>query len=462
MKLCFFILVSVLVFGVASVPIQAQTTQIQTQISGTVRPISPEMFCTNVNILTTPWNDPRTYDIIQQIGYDVLRIPGGTVANYWDWELGWVDAPRYDTLPRQQVTLADFKRLLEATDTIPVFTLNMLTSDLETQLAMLRTAHQIGIPVRYIELGNELDFPFPEEIARYPAPEDYRGMASQWATAIQAEFPDAHVSIIAASQNSANPDPRQATWNEATMPTGAPRNVAVVLHVYAGVPLPATGALQDEQVVDVLSMPFVRWEMVQQFDLPEIPNVPIWITEYNSYEAVDNVRFGTTWAQGLFTTTMALLFLEEPRIQLICSHVLTGNEQWSAFFYEDVPTGARPFDQTAQGYTLTMLGKAFEAGQQAQQLQFNPQPTATNSRGNDYPTLIGWQIQGEQRSTIILNLASESVNLDLQNLDMNEMQYEMLWGAPTTQVLSSTDVQHATGTIDDNLLLHPYSITLIE
>jgi hypothetical protein len=79
-----------------------------------------------------------------------LRYPGGSIANWWNWRIGgFVESPflppEDDFLPPAN-KLEDFKKALDTTKSNAIFDLNMLSSSLKEQLAMLRHADSIGIP----------------------------------------------------------------------------------------------------------------------------------------------------------------------------------------------------------------------------------------------------------------------------------------------------------------------------
>jgi hypothetical protein len=99
----------------------------------------------------------------------VLRYPGGNIADFWDWRVGWcVAAPNASGCPscrnpcpsklrRRTYLLEEFAVALRAAAALPVFTLNMLTANLTESLAMLAHAESIGALPRgaYVELGGE-------------------------------------------------------------------------------------------------------------------------------------------------------------------------------------------------------------------------------------------------------------------------------------------------------------------
>ena len=69
-----------------------------------------------------------------------------------------------------------------------VFDLCQLTCNLSYQLAGLRAHEKAGIPIKYIELGNEMyDSSRKDALAVYPQPSDYATAMLPWVTAIKKE-----------------------------------------------------------------------------------------------------------------------------------------------------------------------------------------------------------------------------------------------------------------------------------
>src|SRR5439155_10066277 len=111
------------------------------------------------NIKGPSWSNKSFRDSVSSLRLKVIRYPGGTISNWWQWQKGgFVDDP---SLPEKfkrrytPTTLEDLKLLVDETNCDVVFTLNMITKDLQDQLEMLSHAQSLKIPVKYIELGNE-------------------------------------------------------------------------------------------------------------------------------------------------------------------------------------------------------------------------------------------------------------------------------------------------------------------
>src|SRR5207248_10180294 len=124
------------------------------------------------------WSNSSLLRALAELKPQTLRYPGGTVANYWDWRQGWFVRgaqvpPNWYNLPPAPAPLEDFKQAIKASGATPVFVLNMLTSTLDAQLAMLRHARWLGLPVALVELGNEFYLNAPDYAAAFPTGQDY-------------------------------------------------------------------------------------------------------------------------------------------------------------------------------------------------------------------------------------------------------------------------------------------------
>ena len=146
--------------GGTAVPLMGQTVVAPLWSGGTSRPIPPDLLGVNTRAkVTNLWENPTDQANLKRLSIEHLRFPGGTVANYYDWTTGDMLTPD-EPHPHHGTRAENYRiaQLLEAHQTTgvqPVFVLNLLTSHriasypsaLESQLAMLRHAQQIGLPV---------------------------------------------------------------------------------------------------------------------------------------------------------------------------------------------------------------------------------------------------------------------------------------------------------------------------
>jgi hypothetical protein len=135
-----------------------------TASSGATRSLTPFFLgYNNVPFLSPSWTNPEVVKVATQLKPGTLRSPGGTVANYWDWQTGWFVPGAPFNSPRSPYGLPELQIAVQTTAAKPVYVLNMLTSHLDSQLNMLRTAKQMGLPVNFVELGNEFYLSSPED-----------------------------------------------------------------------------------------------------------------------------------------------------------------------------------------------------------------------------------------------------------------------------------------------------------
>ena len=74
----------------------------------------------------------------------------------------------------------------------------MLTSSLDEQIAMLEAAEQLGMSVRYVELGNELWDSRSVYPSIYPSGTDYAKAMNIWIPALRQRFGDIRIAVSGA------------------------------------------------------------------------------------------------------------------------------------------------------------------------------------------------------------------------------------------------------------------------
>jgi hypothetical protein len=163
---------------------------------------------------------PRLHAAVAGLHPGAIRVFGGTTANYWDWRSGkFFDRPgvppRLRRVSREMspIHLSDWARLVTDADAIPVFDLNLVTSGLRDQLAMLDTAQRLGMPIRRIELGNELYYSAPLVVDAMPTAASYGRKATRWIAAIKARFPGVRITASGFGYPRRPGDERQTGWN---------------------------------------------------------------------------------------------------------------------------------------------------------------------------------------------------------------------------------------------------------
>lgn len=94
--------------------------------------------------------------LLSKLDPGTLRYPGGTEADYFNWHIA-VPTKNPHTY---KFTLAKLEKAYQATRATPVFDLNVMAAanrlNTRDQVSMLKAAKAEGLPVRYVEIGNEL------------------------------------------------------------------------------------------------------------------------------------------------------------------------------------------------------------------------------------------------------------------------------------------------------------------
>ena len=168
----------------------------------------------------------------------LIRYPGGTVSKTWDWKTGTTYKRKKDVAH----SLTDLKQMTDATDAEVIFVLNTISSSLEDQIEMLKTVRSMGIPVRYIEMGNEhylgkggnLDDSgkHQDNVKAFPTGKAYAQMVNRWAGVLKQAFPEAKIGITMLGRKARGAS-RQCNWNHDILSVIDKRLFdAYIYHVY--------------------------------------------------------------------------------------------------------------------------------------------------------------------------------------------------------------------------------------
>ena len=491
-------------FLILSAGTLAAPQSVQVKAEDKARPLSPEFFGFNVNATRGPaLSDPRLLAVLKDLRPSLLRYPGGQVSNYWEWRRGWfvddrealLDARQgYRIIPVLPAKLENLKQATEVAGARPVWSLNMLTSGLEEQLEMLRSARVLGLDVKYVELGNEFYLASPSlYVKKFPTAKDYALESSRWIAALKKEFPGVRVAVVGGSyrppgRRSEDETRRRNSWSSEVI-----RNVqgadALTIHIYVGSALAVqedAGAGADPEaggrgmtgsdaqrraqaaalqapggVSRFLSGPFRIMRTEREHNLKQLPaEMKCWVTEYNLFDRVGAVH--TTWAHGLHSALMTCLLLDEPQVELACFHQLVGSVAFCAMFAgREVEEGKQPATGTlaASGAALRFISNALRGMNSARRLVFEPCPQVSAPNRETYPALLGWLVtDGRASQAVILNLSEREFTINPRRILPGGV-FQQLHAAPTQKVFSPQDVSQQEGALADTLTLPPYSLT---
>lgn len=417
----------------------------------------------NVPIHSPPWDDPNTVKAATQMKPGTLRYPGGTVANYWDWRSGWFvpKAPSgFLSAPRSTYRLQELQTAVQATGAKPIYVLNMLTSDLNSQLEMLRTAKSMGLPVQFVEMGNEFYLSTgvdSDNAVKFPTGREYGTMATNWIRAIRAEFPDVKIAAVGGVPGSSG-DQRKANWNRDLFQTlqGAD---ALTLHPYVGIKNgTVTPGASSESVARLTDLVSTRWQQFENEIQSLPPNMKVWITEYNFVDPSNNVFH--TWIHGVFAAKMSLTFLEEVRTELVCFYDMIGKIGYETIFYNRQTQGGDnsppPYGLTAAGWAMRLLGDTMQGMTSAQKLSFSS-TTATND------SLQGWIFtDGTHQQTFLINSSAESFTWTPDPALAQGTHFQQLMSDPFKIITGPGSLTVKNGTPGGQLTLPAYSVTQLK
>lgn len=427
--------------SVAAVPTPSSATA---TLVGSQRSVPSAFFGFNAESLVLPIDarlmDSRALDSKQAVMPGaILRIPGGTPSQWIDWRTGrLIDAPGspFSTVDQDgsALTLRGWASIVHRTGATPLWDLNVLTSNLSDQLAMLRAAQKLGLPVRYVELGNELWDPEAPYVARYPTGASYGTAMNPWITAIHRQFPRAVIAVSGADESDPQLNgggPRYLAWNQSLLSTVRGEN-AIAIHPYWSLPdLQPPGS----NVEATLTAGQTAWVGFAK-SLDTLPRgLQVWLTEWNQ-----TGRFTSggvqIWAQALAVDAFALDTLVDDQVTMSLLHdVVDGAKQpqdvsTSVVFplFTDGSDGSPTLGRTALGYTFPLLVQAMAGEQKVEPLAFPGAPEVGGQAG-----VVGVALFGRRTGAFMVNLNPQPVNVKLPKAFDRPMKMTALSARATAQ-----------------------------
>ena len=439
--------------------------------------LSPVAFGYNTQSLRGPgWDRQPFLDRIAELNPGNFRYPGGTVGNYWDWKTGYLNdvGKKYRVMGNlgerpYPYQLEDVKKVYDRScgTTEPIYMLNMLTSTYEYQLAMLQHAQKIGLPVRYIELGNEFymdDHPKTYNyLNHYPNIKDYADTCRIWVNKLRKEFPQARIAMIAINNPSgwtgANRE-RSREWNRVLMENMTGFDVdAVTVHNYV------KNGFEDQTPEDMISQTVHRAKLD---DINRgIPHkYPLWVTEYNFFTQ-DNKLPGL-WVTGLSNVVLTAQMLSTSGVELLCFHNLTSSDISAVIYDRDTKIAggaiAKKYALSASGQGLKVFVQAQKGAKAVHRLTFSNNPVC-KSRFRDYNALYGYLFTGAGDKALVVNFSDKPVTIALKGLGFIAKTAEHTWAESLhTPIIDDHSVLKQTTLLSGQkqIVLKPYSVTLIK
>ena len=405
---------------------------------------------------------------IKSFNSSVISYPPSPLANYWDWQKGNISS-NLKVLPKElkkysavTLSLDDYNSLLKASGTKPIFVLNMLTSDLNNQLLMLRKANKLGISITNIELGQEFYINNAAFLKKYPSIYTYVKEANLWKAAIKKEFPSARVAVVGALPTT-NALPRTGLWNSIIAPSLSLNDV-IAVNAYG-----APGLFKDSfevneddvykaiinrkklNIIDASTIfaNAIRLSNKVSSDMKSIPgNSKVWVTEFNMLDKYDILN--GKWIQGMYSGIMALELLEEERIDKLV--------------YNPAVELVKNSRSDASELVFKQISTSIKGKTNFARLIFNNNPIINDSRNNEsYFALMGYAFSNNNsKEVIILNLSSTNIKINIDMLLKNTTQtYVQYYGELMSNTIGTNGIKKNKNKCKGLLDLPPYSITRI-
>jgi hypothetical protein len=408
---------------------------------------------------------PQLHQAAASLRPGALRVFGGITANYWNWRSGRfydkkgvpanLRAASHDMTP---IHLSAWAQLVDAANAEPVFDLNVVTSNLSDQLAMLRAAQGLGMPVQRIELGNEIYLDTPVFVRRFPTPQAYGRTATRWIHAIKRRFPAAQVAATGRTSQDAHTSHRQARWTRRVLKT-LHGEAAVTFHTYWR-NRPRGPRLTGKRLWAVFSAPLRRLGLLHKSAFRQLPRgVDAWLTEWTPRPSAS---MRGTWAHGLSNAEYLLGLLGEPRVRQEDLHALILKEPGGALFsnsggFGGTP-GTVPFGRTAVGAAVGELHPLLSGGAGVRELEVRHAPHIPGTR---LAAIRAAAVKG--RGALLLNLTSHHRLVRLVGGPACGATLDSVWARPAARITGrAAQINHQTVPVQGPLSLPAYSVNRME
>jgi len=435
----------------------------------------------NGNTIRGPsWTNYTFNDSVASMYPDILRYPGGGVADYWDWSTGWfypqsvLDTAIIDTIYTMNSgwyvldTVAHppivFQQALDHIGAEGIFIMNMMSSNVTIQAAALRDAIAQGVSINKVELGNEMNHDNDFKIMKYPTPGDYARECNRYIDSIKAIIPNAEIAVVGG--NRGLDSTRSWRWNDSIYSIVDSVD-ALVWHNYL--------YLNDEDTAfstkQLLAFPFYRVPLYEKWrgfndTIAALQDYEVWITEYNLFDKTPDKRYTNTWAQALMLSAMNNEFLNNRMVEMCLLHNVGG-----IFTNFDALDTENNFRKRATGMFASIWNKPIRNMTSSTKIKTPPTliDSVEYSNSNNlinkisFPKLFGWKFKNTTHEAVILtNLSTDTIIVSVSDLfTSSDISWDK-WSSDS--LLAHIDsIPHLHKALDTGLVdivLPPYSLNV--
>ncbi len=317
----------------------ALSLEINTRIT---QPLRQALHGFNTNMMSGDYGylDPDFVELTKTLAPKTLRFPGGTVGNFYHWEIGGFlqdemastlntklnqrNKGNYVKLQKRRdgkILFDDFMQLCNTLEITPVVVLNLWTGSPEESAAWVRYTKDKGYDVEHWELGNE--YYLPHYLNKYPTAGTYVKEAKKHAAAMKAVNPNIKLSVcatpIAFHKEGWLIKIPQRKWDEGLAEDTSFFD-AYSVHVYA---YKAVRKKEMEEMRGYL-LGWIHFAIPEALEYYQklFPNKEMWITEWNIANPAN--RVANTQLHALYAGDFFIKMLALPNITQANFHVITG------------------------------------------------------------------------------------------------------------------------------------------
>jgi hypothetical protein len=388
--------------------------------------------------------------LLSKLDPGTLRYPGGTEADYFNWGSGMPakGATGY------HFTLAKLEQAYRATGAAPIFDLNVLAPgnrlNSATMVHALKTAQADGLPVKYVEIGNEL-YGGGQFAKAFPSGAVYARTVKAYVPVLHRDFPGVQVAADAVLTPS---NQRQQAWNRELLATatGADAPDALILHDYPGV---IYDPFTQADVSPLFGSAYTEIDELAAA-VASLDGKPVWLTEYNFRgpyaERKEPNAVRTSYGRELYLAEWALMLPRVRHLSLAEFYSALGGPDFGAWINPAQP------ELTPSGQATAMIDAAACGARSSAPVTVPGAPTLPG--GGAAVTGQAFTAPGRATTALLVNLTGSAQNVPAGGDVPDGARYQQVAGTPTAQQSAASPL--TSGTVSGKYLKLPaYSITLV-
>lgn len=269
-------------------------------------------------------------EAIQRLNVSIIRFPGGTYANYYDWNNFTYFWDRFGKEVRnptniiklykthvEKVEPVTFIQLIHSLKKEVTVVVNVYTMSSEEMIKALKNLRDKGVNIKYIELGNEMYHKFYKKTIKNA--DAYLKRAKKVSDAAKKLFPGVKTAVMIGNEAwrtidyKPNPEwdiPNEDWWD------------AAVVHAYIGGGSKLYDINKDRFLDYTLNGISRSYKRLIKVIREKYPKKELWLTEWNIFERNGKARFANTYKNSFIVYDFLLNALKYPEVTMTFLHAL--------------------------------------------------------------------------------------------------------------------------------------------